>query len=911
MTAERIALSSLLLLAGCPGGSEPEPPTPAPEPAVGVDPSVPAGPGEVRGGVLPEDPAAFAASAWGGIAAEARPGDPVLYNDRVRFAVRRAAGHGYVGVAGALIDADIVRPEGQLGRDTLEEAFLAFGIGRLAGADTVELIADGSDGGPAVVRVTGTDVPWVFVQGVTGSDEPIGPALGLSIVTDYVLEADAQAVLIRTTLTNTGSEMVRVNPLDGLIAAQEDLASYGSDEGLAPGDLEQPPAIGVVGRHGEASLLLYRDDGPLDRFAAADLLASSGIELLAHGWRDIEPGATEVLERFRAVGKDPATVEAARYRAQGVTTAPLTGQVTSDGGPVAGARVHLLDAAVDPPRFLGFAVTDAVGAWAMEVPPGDYTAVVTGTGPDEYVDLPAAAGRYAPFTQPSVNARQLAALTGESTPVPLVMAVGHGEAAPVAISVPAGGATLDLTLPSAGSLQVTVTSGGLPLPAYVEIRRAGGAPDSPIDDGWRAALGLPARTPLTMRAWSGDGAFTVALPPDTYDVLAFGSHRHARGAAAGIVVDDESGSVAVDLEQVVSKGDSYLAMDSHLHAAPSTDGSLPMEDRLIVCAAAGVEIPVTTDHDRMTSYGPLVPALGLSDSIHPIDGVEVSPVLRGHFNLFPATGSGPSVPNGGAPAWWEPTADTDALMQRIRDVAPDAVIQVNHGRESPSGMMSAGVYEPTTGEAFRPDYWSWDFDLVEIVNARGPRAWLEPRADWFSWLSLGQRRVPVGVSDSHGRTSGCGYGRTDVRIGVDTATEVTPAALREALAAGHAIVSGGITMRVEDAGGALPGDVTVGAGVDLAITVAGPDWAVPDTVRVYRNGTVIMEEAIAGPPTDGVWWSGSVQDSPGEDAWYVVESEGSQALGGPYGGALPYALANAVFLDRDGDGWDPPGLPGN
>lgn len=898
------SLLVISFLAGCPTGVVVEPSTPEPEPGLGVDPAIPAEPGEARGGILPSDPTAFAAAAWGGITAEARPGDLVVYNDRVRFAVRREAGHGYVGIAGALIDADIVRPEGQLGRDTLEEAFLAFGIGRVAGADSVELAADGSAGGPAIIRVTGTDESWTFVEGVTESDGPITAPYGLAITTDYILEPDSSSLLIRTTLANPGTEEARVNPLDGLIAAQEDLAPYGSDEGLSPGALEEPPGVGVVGRHGEATMLLYRADGPLDQFGAADLLSSSGIELIAHGWRDIPPGGEVVLERYRAVGPDPASVEAARYATQGVTIATLSGIVQdSAGAPVQGARVHLVDDGGASPRFLGFALSRADGSYSMDVPPGDYMAVVTGDGTNEYVDLPAAAGRYAPFSQPSVNARQLAALTGESSPVPLVSASGHADGTPSAVSLTAAGASRDLEIPAASSLAISVISGGSPLPAYIEVAHAGGTPTSPIDDAWRAGLGLPARTTSAMRAWTADGEVSLALPPGDYDVTVSGSHRHSRETSS-VQVTASGGSTSLVLEEVIPRNTGYLAMDSHLHAAPSTDGGLPMEDRLIVCAAAGVEIPVTTDHDRMVAYGPLVPALGLEDAMSVIDGVEVSSVLRGHFNLFPAPSLGPSVLNGGAPAWWLPFDDTDALFARIRKAAPEgAFIQINHGRESPSGMMSAGLYEPETGEPFRPDYWSWDFDLVEIVNGKGQRSWEEPRADWFSWLNTGRKRIPIGVSDSHGRTSGCGYGRTEVMVGTNLASEVTPEVLVEAIQQGRVIVAGGISLLVSD-GTNVPGSTRTGDTINLAITVSGPEWARPDVVRVVKYGETVFEEVITGPSVDGVWWSGTFADTPGADAWYSVEAQGSEALGGPYGGALPYALSNAFFLDVTGDGWE-------
>jgi len=897
----RIAIwfSSALILAGCPTASEPDvPPDPTPEPTIGVDPTVAAQPGEARGGVLPEDPDAFAAAAWGGIAAEARPGDLVLYNDRVRFAVRTAPGHGYIGIPGALIDADIVRPEGQLGRDTLEEAFIAFGIGRLAGADTIELVADGSDGGAAVVRVTGSDVPWTFSQGVAESDEPLMADLGLAIVTDYILEPDSWSLFIRSTFTNTGTDDVRINPLDGLISSLEAMQSYGYGEGLDTGALDDLEAIGQVGRNGEATLMLHPFSGTLGRAAAGELLSSTGVELLGYGWTDLVPGAELVLERYRAVGPDPATLEAARQQATGTVLGVLTGQVTADGTPVAGARVHLERDGL----FEGFAVTDADGRYRHAVQPGTYTAYPTAQLPDERVDVPAGAGHYGPFAHDGVNARQLAALSGETTPTPLPSPVAGPWSAGTEVTVAEGDQELDLELPAAATLQVTVTSDGAPVPAFIEVRHADGPPVAPVPSELLDGLGLRVSA-RAARVWTADGDLGIVLTPGEYTVSVFGSHRHERGAAT-VTLDEDGEALSFSLDEVVPL-DGWLAMDSHLHAAPSNDGDLPMEDRILTCAAAGVALPVTTDHDKMAPYGPLVGPLGVSDVLRTVDGVEVSPVLRGHFNLFPASTLGNDVPNGGAPAWWEPFPDTDALFARIHERAPDALLQLNHARES-SGMLDASGYDPVDGSSQRPDFFSWEFDAAEIINAGnvGDRELL--KVDWFSWLNQGRIRLPLGVSDAHGRT-GCGYGHTDVFVDATAPAAVADEALTDALRAGHVVVSGGLTLRV-DAGGALPGDTVTGS-FAADVVVSGPSWAIPTEVRLVRNGETIETVDLGGAAlTDGVWWTGSFADTPDDDAWYAVEVVGTQGLGGMWGGAPPYALANAVFVDVTGDGWTAPGL---
>ena len=896
----RAALCLFALLCDCPTA---EPPPPLPPVA---DPTAPAEEGAARAAVLPEDPAAFAASTWGGITAEARPGDLKLWNAEARFVVRSAEGHGYVGIAGALIDADLVRGDDVLGRDTLEEAFLAFGIGRLAGADTIRVVNDGLNGEAAVVRVEGTDVPWQFVMGVVEADEPITPALGLRVVTDYVLPPDTTVLTIRTTLYNESDEEVRTNPLDGLISSGEDLFSFSSDEGLAPGASEEPWAIGTVGRHGEPAFSLFMQDGPLDRFGAADLLAGSGILLATHGWFDIAPGTSAEIVRYRALGADTAAVEAARHRILGSDLVAVSGTVTSDGAGVGGARAHFVDDSVDPARVFGFALTDGCGVWRAEIPPGTWQVWVTARGEESVVPLPNGAHRFAPFAHEGVNARQLAALDGSTPRTALPMAAGMRSPAGQALTATEG-ATLDITLePGGGVLVQPQDENGDAVAAMVEVTTLG-SPTSEVPEALREALGLPPVAGRVVRGWTAGDGIDLRLPAGDYTVRVESGPRRDRHSETITVVAGPSAVLVAELPTVVPR-DGWLSMDAHLHAAPSNDGELPMEHRLIACAAAGVDLPVTTDHDRQADYRPLATALGLDPVMTVVPGVEVSPPLRGHFNLFPVEPAGPSVINGGAPAWWLGVDDSDGLMAQMRQSAPDAVIQVNHGRDGASGMMNAANFDPTVSEPFRPDFWSWDFDAFELVNARGVGSWIAPRGDWFSWLNTGQIKVPTGVSDSHGLGSICGYGRTEVFVDRIDADAVDPAALRQALADGHVVVTGGPSLRVVGPGGALPGDTVTGDEVSLQVTVRAPDWVVPDIVRLYRNGVLLESRAITGPPVAGVWFEGSFDDTTTTDGWYAVEVEGAQGLGSFWGGAVPYAMTNAFFVDVVGDGWEPPGL---
>ncbi len=362
-----------------------------------------AGPGEARAGVVSEDVAGDVL--FGGIASEGQPGDVLLFNDRVRFVVQGARlGNGYVNTGGHVIDADLVRPEGQLGRDVVEDLFLAFGVGWLFHADTVDVVQNGLDGGNVLIRATGRARQWEFIAGVGESPEPIVPDPGVAVVREYELAPDSWLVEIRTRFENDGDELVRFNPSDGWMAAREDVQTWATDEGLDPGTMEQG-AAGEAGRHGEGAFGIWRSDAPMDVLSISGMLSGSGILVFGGGWQDLEAGDVLETTRWFALARDVNTVERIRLEQAGAELGRVSGRVLDPTGmAVAGARVHFFDGGA-PPRIAGYAQADEEGSYEASLPPGSWTALAVGSGGDEQVPLPVGAGRYGPFVHPDVQQR--------------------------------------------------------------------------------------------------------------------------------------------------------------------------------------------------------------------------------------------------------------------------------------------------------------------------------------------------------------------------------------------------------------------------------------------------------------------------------------------------------------------------
>lgn len=870
----------------------------------GVDPTIAAAAGEARAGRI-EAGAQGETALFGGVTAEGRAGDIKLYNHLVQVVIQGPyESNGYVDAGGGIIDLDLVRDGETLGRDLVEDLFTSFGMSRLFHANSVEILADGSDGKAAIVQSRGNDVPWKFFQGLFEYDQPLVADLSLDIVTTYELPPDAYTVTIRTEFTNQSAVAVSFVPQSGSFASGEDLVAWAPGVGFEGPEAGAVDAALFTGRQGEATFSTWSEGG-LSVSALAALTGDLGIFLLDHPTIELAPGESTTITRTLAITPDTAMAEGIRRDEHGETLATVSGSVRSSGMGVAGVRVHLVDA---NNHVAGFAMSDATGAWSARLPPGEWTAYAVSEADDERVPLPTGAGRYAPFAAAGVNQRATDVLTGGASATALPYAIGRATPAPTAFSLDTNGATVDLEVPAASRLRVELVDGeGTPLPGVLEVNwTAGTPPASAIPDALKGPLGVSSSSRAAW-VWTANGTFEIETLPSTYDLSAGHSWRHGRAELANVVVTEgEVTSVQLVLDEVVQR-DGWLALDPHLHGSPSMDGALPMEDRLLTCAATGVELPVTTDHDAIVDYRPLATALGLDDQMLVLSGTEVTTLMRGHYNLYPLEPAPLEASNGGAVPWWDTPIDTQALFDRMRQIAgADALIQVNHPRTP--GMFTFGSFEAETATPSKPEYWSWDFQAFELLNG-GVTDLDELRSDWFGLLDFGIIRVPTGASDSHYRYIPCGLGRTDVFVNASDPQKVTVDHVASALLAGHVVVASGTTLRATVTGSgdpALPGDTVSGSTVTVSATVRSPEWIQPGTLRVWVGGAVAVEEALPLEGTNGLWLDQSWTLDVPTDTWIVVEVVGTTEQGAMWRGATPYAATNAFFIDVAGDGWTSP-----
>jgi hypothetical protein len=804
--------------------------------------------GEVRAGVITDESALF-----GGISAEGRAGDLLIYNDRVRFVIQAARdGDYYVGQGGGVIDADIVRPEGQLGRDAVDEWSGMYGLGRLLDPESVVVVSDGADG-EAVIRVEGVESPMKLLNGTVGAE--VVPMLGLRMAVEYRLKPDAQWMEVETELS-AGSADATLQPGDALFGALEAVEPWDPGVGLdTPGS--NRPYTGLLGKDNDIAYAIAAVPGETLASGVADVLSTLVQVATGSGPTvTIPAGTSSMYRRYYGVGRDLASLTDGLLTESEV----VEGTVTAADGPVAGARVNVL--VDDAPYTL--AVTDADGRYYAKVPRGRASRVVAdGRGAGYYLDLPAGYTHFGPYGADGVRAATLAAFAGGAAPVPA--AIGRGVATPDAPT----------TLGVPGVVVVTADD-GLPF----EARLAFVSPDAEVDRRLFAAR--PAG--YASVGWARDGEVRIPVEPGRYTLIV---QRGIRYELEQRTVDVEAGKdlpVTVHLEQAYT-ADGYLLGDPHMHASPSGDVTIPMEDRLIGAAGVGLQLHFGTDHDHIADYRPMLEPLGLSRHLATVVSDEVSPVLRGHTNIYPIS-SVPGQPNLGAFRWWaEPIASTDAQYSLLRERHGDISVQINH--PTGQGLATAAGWAP--GTIARDDRWSTAFDAVEVENSGEIGSFLS-----FYWdvLLRGVIATPTGVSDAHNRIgAGLGLSATFFGMGTSDPAAYSDDALREAMRARRTIVTRGPFLRLSVDPGA-----TVAAGTTVHATAVSPSWIKVDRLLLVRDGVTV--ETVAG--TDATFVL-----SPEVDAAYAIVAEGDTPMQ-PLFGETPWAMSSPYLVDVGADGWIPP-----
>jgi hypothetical protein len=524
----------------------------------------------------------------------------------------------------------------------------------------------------------------------------------------------------------------------------------------------------------------------------------------------------------------------------------------------------------------------------------------------------------------------LGAVTGSTLPA-LDVVVSDGAGMPVTIAradaagvfraaVPAGSYTLRADAPGQRApgpeVPVTITAGQT---AQADVTAgASGTITVTVED--LAGAAMPARVILESAgqgeriAWigaSGTASFAV-VPGDWRVSVSRGVEYTAVIADPVPVADGATVPVAVTLERVVDTS-GWISIDTHLHCELSTDSTIPVDDRVRAVAAEGVEVPVSSDHDFVTDYAPVIAELGLEGWVGTLPGNEASSLIWGHLNAFPLAVD-PARVGGGAVRWLARSPGEVFAALRQGAGAPDRIIQVNHPRKDSNSLFDAIDLDPDTLTALRDptslglppttDLADLSFDAVEVANTLSDDDFEEVFADWLAMVAAGHPAAATGSSDSHGDSRFPGGARTYVWVGngADDPATVDPAEIVAGIRARHVVVATGSFVNagiVTPGGQSLPGHTVniTGATVTIHITVQAAPWQATGTIRIYQGTQQVRLIELDPLDTAPVRFDDDVTfPTPAADTFWVVRVDPAGDGAPVVTNQLP-SFVNPLFAD--------------
>ncbi len=404
----------------------------------------------------------------------------------------------------------------------------------------------------------------------------------------------------------------------------------------------------------------------------------------------------------------------------------------------------------------------------------------------------------------------------------------------------------------------------------------------------------------------------------------------------------------IELPQQVINTPGYISADLHVHAGVGFDNTFSTKARVKTFVAEHAEVMVSSEHDVLMDFAPIISAMKLADKVVSVAAVEMTsllpsklnPYTGGHVNFFPVQPKPLEYRNGML------NHEDRVLRDVIADFNqhhPQAIAQLNHARQNlalsgklPSNyeeLIDYGAYLDHMGEAGHPynpeqsihthpnNYLvepdqatgvrNIDFDAMEIINPGGPfhQDRIDAlRKDWLSFIRQGFRITGTANSDSHHSGQQVGLPRTMVAMADDSVTEFNQDEFIQAIAQGNVYGTTGPMLEVEltdKVSSAVMGQTFSGDRAQLNVSVFSADWIDVESIKVQINGETVIELDVA----DKSYFSFDLEFT--EDSFITVEVSGpaSEEYQIIYPEITPYAFSNPIYVDYDGnENWQAPGL---
>lgn len=833
----------------------------------------------------------------GGPLAHGAVGDYLIQNARVRFIIQDAPARDLTGVAqfgGNIIDAAVA---GRPGIDNLIEMQPMVNIETVVNATSVELVNDGADGNPAIVRACGPDDVLDYINASTLVNElvglPVFPSSAddvdhdVEVCTEYRLAAGDAHLEVETTVFNMETSPVGLYVGDYLSGGGELEQWTGSgsnptgfDTGIGEAIATNSLNVFSLYGFGEATGVDYAyvpTSLAVPGATDSSSFTQSGVSAVIHSQPILGillGGAPPIFTVPAQVGGIPGSASFVRYfgvgdgsganavaieaDVKGLTVGTLRGCVTVGGVGLAGSRVAAGDD--DGAGRIGVVrshwVTDDAGCYEGVLPPGSYRV---------------AAGRKgAPYEG------------GGSEPV------YH------AVTITAGAETVrDFALPDTGRVSVSVVDeNDAPIPARVTVVGVDPSPEFFLDQVNLAGVIVidstllhdETKDPLPFGlTWieyaDADGLASFDLEPGSYELFVSRGTEYSVFQTSIVVSAGATTSVPNAKIGKVVETPGFASSDFHVHQINSSDSRIALRKRVMQFAGEGVDNIVATDHDHRTDLNPTIASLSLSSFVHATTGEEVTTFDYGHFNGYPL-GIDPSKPSGGSTDWGRPPVpdvpgtdfpiygnytSTPAQIESLIkgdpfSTSPEVAVQINHidshfsplkidtAVTPPTSFLSpaeeaARRFSPGVGNLFN------EFDALEVWNGytRGHQLseFLGERIGiWFNHLNQGLPITGIFDTDTHGFFNTRGGGaRSWTASSVDDASGIVSDAAFDdevgaAVKSGRVVGGQGIyvqtrLLETDGAGG------TTGAAADLELGGT--------TLLSVTNNEVLLEIRVQAP----------------------------------------------------------------
>jgi hypothetical protein len=750
--------------------------------------------------------------------------------------------------------------------------------------DSVEIVNDGANGAPAVVRARGRDdyfwtaeLELIRRAYEDGRPRPLGEPLGLAITVDYTLPPDSTVLRIEVTFRNLGAQAREfLSPVYLRFGNSTPTRFFARNPISISGFTLESGVPWLAASNGDGAWAFAMKDANL---AVLNVVGVAGVFDLNQALLSplvVAPAgemgdSTKVTYYFGVGGTDG---NSAVRPLRNVNPEPLPGMRYSLV-PLEGRTSDAQTGAAIPGVLVELQAQDSQGRW---LPLDSFH-----SGRD---------GRYS---------GQVPSFEGSPLGYRLAASV-EGRASPDPVPYSAGQSPVDFAFASPAVLTYEVKDQhGRGLPAKIVL--------------WKGSS-------VARRIHTPNGRGSANVAAGTYEVSVTRGFEYTTHFGTLALSAGQTASLAVTLEHALDTS-GFLSMDGHVHSGRSPDNVISIPDRIATVAAEGLEVVVSTDHEFIGSWSSGVEAMGLQDWVATVVGQEVTAVLPEHTNIYPVVPRFEVNARGDPVRWYG--LDLAELFAAERERGA-ALVQLNH----PRGYLAAIRYDPLTGLADLPDptlltfpadatLWSWGFDAVEYQN--GPaRVFGAPNEHgemgmfeaWMSFQNLGHRVTAVGTSDAHDYEI-VGTPRSYFASSTDSPAQFVEADLVRAVREGRVVVSTGAFARVGVNGTAGMGDLVTDTdgSVDLGVRIE----AIPEIDVTHFKVFVNCDEAATvrtTAPGAVVKYDGTVRVPVPRDAHLVVLGFGRQQM--PRGLAqfdplvTPRFTTNPIFVDADGNGrFDPPG----